>query len=72
MWVCGDERKLNVDDSGGWQTFPIVDAIRLGLQDSNNEKDHPELFQGWLSDNHVNDRKRRERRAREGFLALVL
>ena len=45
-----------------------------GLQDNNSEKDHLELFWGWLIDDQVNERKRKEKKeeSKRKLLALVL
>ena len=43
------------------------------MQDSNSDKDHPELFEGQLSDGQISDRKRKkEERSREELFVIVL
>ena len=55
------------------QIMVVTDKWFLMIRRYNNsEKDRSEQLRGRLFDGQVSDRKRREKRAREWFLAIVL
>ena len=54
---CGDDRKSNVDVSGGWKANSGGKTLLREPTRQQSEKDLPELFRGQLSDGEVINKK---------------
>ena len=64
VWDCEDDKKLNINVSGGEQADFGDRHCLAGLWDENNEKDRPKLFK-W-------SKKKKREKTETRFLTLIL